>query len=256
MSTPPATARLRVVQNIAKRPATATFDEELLLGVDVSFEITQAAYINGGDIEIPAKKKSWVTSDETTGLWQITLPVTADTDPQAPYSVREGKDGPIQYFNVLPGSGPMDLYDGLTERPSPISAGVTLATVEQLIADQAEEDLGTYVSIEPRVTTLALVASTYTPDVDTTDVGLIAVPTGNFTVGNPSGSPGDEQRLLIKVRSGTTGYAPTWGNGFVSSGVATLPAGALPANKTVTFGFMYDATATKWVLLASDPTGY
>lgn len=115
---------------------------------------------------------------------------------------------------------------------------------------------GTYVRVAPRTTTLTAAANVYTPDEDTTDVALIVTPSAGFTVANPSGTPSDEQKLLIKIKSGGTGFVPTWGNAYQSSGVAILPSGALPSSKTVTFGFMYDAAASKWVLLAADPTGY
>lgn len=107
-----------------------------------------------------------------------------------------------------------------------------------------------------RVSTLTVSSNTYTPNGDTTDVALIISPVANFTVVNPSGTPVDEQKLMIKVKSGSTGFTPTWGSIYISSGVATLPSGALPASKTVSFGFIYDALATKWVLLAADAVGY
>lgn len=107
-----------------------------------------------------------------------------------------------------------------------------------------------------RVSTLVVSGSTYTPDADTTDLVLIADPTAAFTVAAPTGTPTEGQRLKMRIKSGAIGYAPTWNAAYISSGVATLPTTALPASKTCTLQFEYDAIATKWVLLAIDATGY
>lgn len=108
----------------------------------------------------------------------------------------------------------------------------------------------------PRVVTLANVANVYTPDALITDVGLIIDPPANFEIANPIHHVYDEQRLLLKIKSGGTGYTATWDTAYISSGIAPLPFGALPSGKTVTYGFIYDLAATSWVLLAADSTGY
>lgn len=110
--------------------------------------------------------------------------------------------------------------------------------------------------LPPRSVTLTASGVTYTPNCSTTDVALIASPGAAFTIANPTGSPGDGQRLLLRVRSGSTGYAATWGSAYTSSGVASLPLSAFPASKCCTFGFVYDVVVALWVLLAADTTGY
>lgn len=72
---------------------------------------------------------------------------------------------------------------------------------------------------------------------------------------NLQGSPGNTQRLLMRMTDDGTSQSITWGAGFMSSGIATLPT-ATPAGKTMTLGFIYDTTAAAWVLLALDSTGY
>lgn len=110
--------------------------------------------------------------------------------------------------------------------------------------------------INPRVNTLTVSSNTYTPNGDTTDTALIATPTANFTIASPTGTPVDSQKLVVRITSGATGYVPTWGGSFSSSGTITLPASSLPPSKTITLGFVYDANAAKWVLLAADLAGY
>lgn len=113
------------------------------------------------------------------------------------------------------------------------------------------------IRISPRVSTLTVSSNTYTIPGDTTDLAIITTtPTANFTMAAPTGTPVDGQLLRLRILSGSTGYAPTWNTIFVSSGIATLPTTALPASKTVTFGFSYNAASSKWVLLAADTTGY
>jgi hypothetical protein len=109
--------------------------------------------------------------------------------------------------------------------------------------------------IVPNVTALAVSGSTYTSNVGTTDVVVVSAPTANFTVANPTGTPVDGQKLWLRIKSGATPYTPTWGTQYLSSGVATLPT-SLPASKTATLAFMYDATQGAYVLLAADTTGY
>jgi hypothetical protein len=111
-------------------------------------------------------------------------------------------------------------------------------------------------ALVPRVNTLTASGSAYTPNCATTDIAKISSPAGDFTVANPTGSPNDGQKLLLRITSGATGRTPSWGDGYLSSGSAVLPATSLPASKTVTLGFTYDASAVKWVLLAADTIGY
>lgn len=107
-----------------------------------------------------------------------------------------------------------------------------------------------------RVNVLPDISNTYTPDAATTDVGLIVTPVADFAVEAPLNSVIDEQRLIIKIKSSAPGFTPSWHPIYISSGVSSLPVAALPASKTVTFGFIYDKAQAKWVLLAADPIGY
>lgn len=108
----------------------------------------------------------------------------------------------------------------------------------------------------PRVVSLTAVSNTYTPSATNTDLALITAPAAAFTVAAPSGTPQDGQPLMLRIKSGATGFVPTWNAIYASSGIATLPTTALTASKTVTLGFRYDAAAAKFVLMAADLTGY
>jgi hypothetical protein len=123
-------------------------------------------------------------------------------------------------------------------------AGTDFATVSQI---------PTFVA--PRVGSLTVSSNTYTPSTSY-DLCWIVSPTAAFTLANPSGTPVDGQKLMVRVASGSTGYIMSFGTQYVSSGVAVLPTAALPASKTVTFGFIWDNSRSLWVLLAFDGIGY
>lgn len=121
--------------------------------------------------------------------------------------------------------------------------------------DSSSAQILTNKSIIKRVTALTVSGSTYTPDVDTTDIATISSPTAAFTIANPTGTFNDGQQLTVRILSGTTAYGITWGTEYISSGIATLPTTGV-ASKTITMGFQYDATKAALVLLAVDNTGY
>jgi lysophospholipase L1-like esterase len=107
----------------------------------------------------------------------------------------------------------------------------------------------------PNRYTLTVSGSTYTIDTNKTGLAIISSPSADFTVTTSGNTPLDGQPLILRVKSGATPYVPTWNSIFTSSGLVTLPT-TYPASKTVTHKFAYDAVATKWVLMALDPTGY
>lgn len=98
--------------------------------------------------------------------------------------------------------------------------------------------------------------TTYTPAPDTSDVCEVSAPTGNFTLNNPTGTPTNGQRFILRIRMGATLYQPTWGNAYVSSGVAILPTTLPTASKVYHFGFMFDSSTGKWICMAADAIGY
>jgi hypothetical protein len=109
--------------------------------------------------------------------------------------------------------------------------------------------------VAPRVGSLTVSSNTYTPSTSY-DLCWIVSPTAAFTLANPSGTPVDGQKMMVRVASGSTGYIMSFGTQYSSSGIAILPTTALPASKTCTFGFMWDNSRSLWVLLAFDGAGY
>jgi len=97
-------------------------------------------------------------------------------------------------------------------------------------------------------------SATITPAGDTNDLVFATAQAAAFTLANPTGTPTDGQDLLIRIKA-TAAYAITYGTLYLSSGICTLPTTTV-SGKTITLGFIYDATAVKWVLMALDATGY
>lgn len=97
-------------------------------------------------------------------------------------------------------------------------------------------------------------AATITPAGDTNDIVVATAQAVAFTLANPSGTPTDGQDMLVRIKA-TGVFAITYGTIYLSSGICALPANTV-SGKTITLGFIYDATAVKWVLMALDAVGY
>lgn len=122
------------------------------------------------------------------------------------------------------------------------SSSITLNTSAQTLTNKR---------ITRRVTTPALASNVYTIAGDTTDTAKISTaPVANFTIANPSGTPSDDQKLELVILSGATGYTPSFGTVFMGSTELPLPTTSLTASKRTRFGFVYDSTLAKWVLIA------
>lgn len=111
-------------------------------------------------------------------------------------------------------------------------------------------------NVQPRTNT---VASSATPAIntDTTDIFTITALAANITsmTSSLTGTPVNGQKLLIRIKDNGTARTITWGASFVSSGTATLLATTV-ISKTHMVGLIYDSTASKWVCMACDSSGY
>lgn len=103
--------------------------------------------------------------------------------------------------------------------------------------------------ITARVVAIAY-AATVTPDGDTTDVLNIGTLTGNLTLANPTGTPTDGQRLILRfAQDATGGRTITRGNAFVFAATDTgYTAGDVPtgANESWEEVCLYHAGTSKW----------
>ena len=86
-------------------------------------------------------------------------------------------------------------------------------------------------------------AATVTPDTDTTDMGILLSLSQTTLFANPTGSPTDGKKLILRIKS-TSAQALTWGSQY-RSGTA-LPNITTGSTKTDYFNFIYNAADNKW----------
>jgi len=96
------------------------------------------------------------------------------------------------------------------------------------------------------------ITSSATPTLNTDvhnvlSITALAVAITSMTT-NLSGTPADEQKLIVKIKDNGTGRAITWGASFEAKG-ADLPT-TTTASKLLRVGLIYDATAAKWGCVA------
>jgi hypothetical protein len=102
-------------------------------------------------------------------------------------------------------------------------------------------------------------ASSATPAINTDNVDIynITALAANITSMTTSltGTPNDGDKLIVRVKDNGSSRTIAWGASFASSGVATLLA-ATVAGKQHTVGLIYSSSASLWICLAVDATGY
>jgi len=94
--------------------------------------------------------------------------------------------------------------------------------------------------------------ATPTPNADTTDVHIVTALAAGATFGAPTGTLTHGQQLIIRVKDNGTARSLAWNSGvggYRASTDLALPTTTI-LGKTIYLGFMYNATDTKWDLLA------
>lgn len=96
--------------------------------------------------------------------------------------------------------------------------------------------------------------TTVTVNTFTTDIAthINTQATGTLTIANPGVTPStpfDGQRLVYRIKSDNT-QTLSWGTAFAGSTELGLPAGTTGSSKYDYIGFLYNASASKWQLIA------
>lgn len=93
-------------------------------------------------------------------------------------------------------------------------------------------------------------AATITPDADANDAVDITAIAQAFTIANPTGTPTNFQKLLIRIKDNATAHNISWGNGYVAGGVALPPATVL--SKITNIALIYNTanSLNKWQCVA------
>ena len=89
---------------------------------------------------------------------------------------------------------------------------------------------------------------TPTPNADTTDLYYLTAQAEAATFGAPSGTPGNGQKLMIRIFDNGTARVLTWNSIYAARGAA-LPSTTV-LGKYMYLGFVYNSAASKWDLVA------
>jgi hypothetical protein len=91
-------------------------------------------------------------------------------------------------------------------------------------------------------------AGTVTPNADTNDRVIITAQAADLTLANPSGTPYDGQKIIIRIKDNGTARAIGYGSEYRALGV-TLPTTTV-ISKTLYLGMIRNAADTKWDVVA------
>lgn len=86
-------------------------------------------------------------------------------------------------------------------------------------------------------------------DVSTCDIFIVTAQAGALKFNNPSGTPVQGEKLLVRIKDNGTARALTYDTQFRASSDLALPTTTI-ISKTLYMGFIYNSTDTKWDLLA------
>lgn len=103
--------------------------------------------------------------------------------------------------------------------------------------------------INPRVVSTASTA-TLTPDVSTGDEFDLTAQAAALSIANPTGTPVNGQKIIIRIKDNGTARAITWsGTQYRASTDLAFPTTTI-INKTMYIGLIYNSADTKWDMIA------
>lgn len=127
----------------------------------------------------------------------------------------------------------------LATYPSPSE----LAYVKGVTSD-IQTQLNTKAALTPRVTSVAS-SATPTPNAGTDDEYTITALAANATIGAPTGTPTEGQKLILRIKDNGTARTLAFNAIYRFSSDLAAPTTTV-INKTFYLGFIYNATDSKW----------
>jgi hypothetical protein len=124
---------------------------------------------------------------------------------------------------------------GLTGTASALSIGGNAATATTVPVRTTVLTDGRTISVNVNTTDLAVQTNTQS--------------SGTLTVSAPTGTPSNGQKFILRLQC-TSGQVFSWNSIFAGSTDLALPTSTTGASKYDYVGFIYNATAGKWQLLA------
>lgn len=161
----------------------------------------------------------------------------------------EGVTVPLNSTSATHTAGTIELGAATDTTLSRASAGVLAVEGVNVVTVSATQTL-TNKRITDRVQSVTD-AATITPNADTDDCVDITAIAQAFTIANPTGTPTNFQKLIIRIKDNGTARAISFGTNYVAGGVA-LPTTTV-ISKILTLGFIYNTanSLNKWQLVAS-----
>ena len=149
----------------------------------------------------------------------------------------------------------LSVYTNNTEKVRITSGGnllvgtTTDAGYKMDVTGQFRATLGiTETRIDPRSITTTSTA-TLTPDVSADDFFTVTAQAATITIANPTGTPVDGQKIIVRIKDNGSARTIQYGNQFRGSTDLALPT-TTTVTKTIYLGFVYNSADTKWDLIA------
>ena len=178
---------------------------------------------------------------------EVTSPSTGDID--ALYTAVRG------YIDVSSGGGTdaNAVHVNAANEITAITEKTTVANIDEFIIEDSgasfvKKSIKRKAIIDPISTSTASTA-TLTVDADSTDFAVITAQAEGLTIGAPTGTPVQGQKLIIRLKDDGSARAITFNAIFRALGV-TLPTTTV-ASKITYLGLVYNSTDTKWDVVAT-----
>ena len=189
---------------------------------------------------------------ELTGLTaptNLTTLVSGGNGAKVLYLQNSGGTYKITLKHADVSSTDVNRFVGVTNADVVIPTGSAVT----LLYTVAESRWRVLAQVEPHVTRTQSVtsAATVTPNADENDLVSVSAQAEALAVANPSPAYTvvQGQKLIIRIKDDDTGRAITWGSQYRAI-QSSLPA-TTTASKILYLGFIYNATDTKWDLVAN-----
>lgn len=192
----------------------------------------------GTGIVIPAGKSKFVFNNGTNVVEadNVTSAVDLTSDVTGILPVANGGTGTALF--VVAG-------------PTSTAKTYTFPDANTTIAGLATTQTFTNKRITPRIGTVASTSS-LSVDSNSFDQYNVTALASGLTLSNPSGSPTNGQKLIIRIKDNGTSRALSWSTGSSNSfrEIGTVLPTVTTANKTIYVGCVYNTESVRWDVLA------